>query len=226
MVNLFIHFLHTHAKQAEALYILGDLFEAWIGDDYVEPALQPVMQALHELTQQGPRVLVMHGNRDFLMGRKFEQMTGAHIIPDPSVIDLYGTPTLLMHGDTLCTDDVDYQQLRRQFHDPDWQADFLSRPVEKRLAFAQQAREESKRETRKKAEVIMDVNQKAVRQALKENDVLQMIHGHTHRPNTHRITLDQHSATRTVLGDWYQHGSMLICTDASCRMQTLYPEIT
>lgn len=224
MITLFLQFIETKARQSDTLYILGDLFEAWIGDDYVEPALQPIMQALHELTQHGTKVFVMHGNRDFLLGNEFENMTGARLIKDPSVIDLYGTPTLLMHGDTLCTDDVDYQQLRQQFHDPNWQTDFLNRPVEKRLAFARHAREESKRETSKKANIIMDVNQKAVKQALKAHSVIQMIHGHTHRPNTHIIKLDGQTATRTVLGDWYKHGSMLCCTESSCRMETLYPD--
>lgn len=224
MVKLFVEFIESQASRAETLYILGDLFDAWIGDDYVDPALQPVIQALHDVAQSGTAVFVMHGNRDFLMADGFEKMSGTTLIEDPSIIDLYGTPTLLMHGDTLCTDDVDYQQMRKQFHDPRWQKDVLSRSVEKRLAFAQQAREESKRETSKKADAIMDVNQKAVRQALKEHGVIQLIHGHTHRPNTHVITIDGQTATRTVLGDWYDHGYVLHCDSSSCRVKTVYPE--
>ena len=221
IINLFLDFLKETASQTEALYILGDLFEAWIGDDYIEPALDPVIKALRSLNDNSIPVFVMSGNRDFLMGERFELATGCRLINDPIVIDLYGTQTLLMHGDTLCTDDLDYQKLRQQFHDPAWQREFLSSPVEKRLAFAQHAREESKRETSKKASEIMDVNQEAVNNALREHNVTQMIHGHTHRPDTHEFMLDDRVVTRIVLGDWYHQGSVLTCSEEGCILSTI-----
>ena len=224
IIGLFLDFLQQEALQADALYILGDLFEAWIGDDYVEPALIPVIEALAALTGAGVPVFVMVGNRDFLMGHSFERQSGCRLLPDPSVIDLYGTPTLLMHGDTLCTDDVDYQQLRRRLRNPQWQQQFLSLPVEQRLAFAQQARAESRQATRVKSEIIMDVNADAVATAFAEHQVNRLIHGHTHRPNTHHLFIDGQQLTRIVLGDWYEHGSVLRCDGQDCTLKAVQPD--
>jgi UDP-2,3-diacylglucosamine hydrolase len=221
IIKLFLDFLQQEAAGSEALYILGDLFEAWIGDDYVEPALAPVIDAFAALTSTGVPLFVMAGNRDFLMGNEFEQQTGCRLLPDPSIIDLYGTPTLLMHGDTLCTDDVDYQQLRQRFRDPEWQQQFLATPVEQRLTFAQQARNESREATRLKSEVIMDVNADAVASAFTEHGVSHLIHGHTHRPNTHHLTVDSRQCTRIVLGDWYQQGSVLRCDRQDCTLSAI-----
>ena len=218
IIELFLRFLRDEAAEAEALYILGDLFEVWLGDDALFPDIKPVMEALATLTGSGVPVHVMAGNRDFLMGAGFEAMSGCSLLPDPTVIDLYGTPTLLMHGDTLCTDDVDYQRFRAQVRDPRWQAAMLAKSVEERIAYARQARAESQAAMQGKSEEIMDVNAQAVEHALRESKVTQLIHGHTHRPGVHQWELDGHPATRIVLGDWYAQSSVLRCDAEGCRL--------
>ena len=218
IVELFLRFLREDAVNADALYILGDLFEVWLGDDAVFPDIKPVMEALAALHRRGVPVYVMAGNRDFLMGAGFEAMSGCTLLPDPTVIDLYGTPTLLMHGDTLCTDDVEYQRFRAQVRDPRWQAAILAKSVEERIAYAKQMRAQSKAAMQGKSEEIMDVNAQAVGQALREHQVTRMIHGHTHRPAIHGLMLDDHPATRIVLGDWYDQSSVLRCDEEGCRL--------
>jgi UDP-2,3-diacylglucosamine hydrolase len=163
----------------------------------------------------------MRGNRDFLMGEQFEAMTGCRLLPDPWHIDLNGTKTLLSHGDELCTDDVEYVKFRKQVRQPAWQQAFLDKSVEQRLAFAQEAREQSRAHTGQTAMEIMDVNQSAVEQCLLQHDVTQLIHGHTHRPQIHHFTFNDTPMTRIVLGDWYEHGSVLECTPSGCRLQNL-----
>lgn len=220
---LFLDFLDTEAAKAEALYILGDLFEVWIGDDASVAEHDRVIKALLRLTTGGVPVYVMHGNRDFLMGRGFEQASGCKLIPDPTIISLYsGTPTLLMHGDTLCTDDVEYQRFRAQVRDPRWQQQMLALPAEQRAAIAKNYRAQSQEQSRHKAEDIMDVNQQAVAQALREHGVTHMIHGHTHRPAIHDFTLDGKSARRIVLGDWHRQGSVFTCISSGCWLKD-YP---
>jgi len=209
----FIRFLESEtARQAQALYILGDLFEVWIGDDGPQAEHLAPIAALKALTDSGVPVYIMHGNRDFLLGQGFEAMSGCRLIEDPVVIDLYGAPTLLMHGDTLCSDDVEYQAFRQQVRSPQWQAQFLAMPVEQRAAFARQAREQSAQRGREKPMAIMDVNDDAVIEALCQHKVTQMIHGHTHRPKQHTLELDDTQAHRIVLGDWYSRQSVLICS--------------
>ena len=209
IIKLFREFLHDQAAQAEALYILGDLFEIWIGDDAVPSDMKPILADLTSLTASGVPVFVMAGNRDFLMGKEFEKSSGCTLLNDPTTIDLYGTPTLLMHGDTLCTDDVDYQQFRSQVRDPVWQSDFLAKPVEERLAISKHAREESTKRTKEKSEDIMDVNSGVVEETFRQHGVLQIIHGHTHRPAVHELAIDNKPAKRIVLGDWYSQASIL-----------------
>ena len=221
IIDLFLHFLQTEVNQADALYILGDLFEVWIGDDYVEPELNAVIDALAALTSSGVPVSVLAGNRDFLMGHEFEQRTGCRLLQDPSVIDLYGVPTLLMHGDTLCTDDVEYQVLRQRFRDPDWQQQFLALPIDQRLQMAQQVRNESRQAISIKSEIIMDANHDAVIEAFTSHQVTRLIHGHTHRPNTHTINHGGQQLTRIVLGDWYEQGSVLRCDARQCLLTAL-----
>ncbi|MCW9088999.1 MAG: UDP-2,3-diacylglucosamine diphosphatase [Gammaproteobacteria bacterium] len=216
-IRLFLDFLAEEAQQAEALYILGDLFEAWLGDDLVLPEYLPVIAALKALNDSGVPVYVMHGNRDFLLGGEFERMSGCHLIDDPQVIDLYGIPTLLMHGDLLCTDDHAYQEMRRQLRDPHWIAQFLTMTPEQRVAFARELRERSRRETGEKSETIMDVNNDTVTVYLKEYRVLRLIHGHTHRPASHSHPLDGTTATRYVLPDWHEYGGMLRCDADGCK---------
>ncbi len=219
MLALFRRFLAgIDAEACDGLYILGDLFEAWIGDDEDDPVLLRVLEDLAALSARGVPLSLMHGNRDFLIGERFAERTGARLLADPSVIDLYGRPTLLMHGDTLCTDDVDYQAFRAQVRNPDWQAAFLARPLAERRAIAAGLRETSKTETAGKAAEIMDVNAEAVVRALAEQGVDRLIHGHTHRPALHRLEVAGRAAQRIVLGDWYQTGSALLCTADDCRL--------
>ena len=206
ITELFLTFLRDTAPQADALYILGDLFEVWLGDDMSIPAYQACIDALQTLSQNGLAIYVMYGNRDFLMREQFESHSGAHLIHEPYVINLYDTPTLLLHGDILCTDDLKYQQLRTQFRNADWQTSFLALTPAERLAQAQKYREGSKKETAQKAEQIMDVTQQAVEQTMQQHQVYQLIHGHTHRPAIHEFSLNDKTAKRIVLSDWGQKG--------------------
>jgi UDP-2,3-diacylglucosamine hydrolase len=205
----FLAFLDTEARHAEALYILGDLFEAWVGDDDPEPEKRRVVDALAALASGGPRCFFMRGNRDFLAGPRFAAQARVRILPDPDVVELYGHRVLLMHGDTLCTDDTGYQDFRRTVRDPAWQQQFLAQPLSRRLAMAAQARDASRRHTGAAAPAIMDVNEKAVVEALRTAGVDTLIHGHTHRPGVHTHAVDGREATRIVLGDWYEQGSVL-----------------
>lgn len=210
IVELFTRFLAEQARSAKTLYILGDFFESWIGDD--DDAALPVRiaPALRALRDSGVPIYFMHGNRDFLLGPDYAARAGMTLLNDPTVIELAGEPTLLMHGDTLCTDDVEYQKFRALTRDPAWQRQFLAKPLTERRAFAAQARGESRRHTAAATPEIMDVNQAAVEAAMRSHGVRRLIHGHTHRPATHRFELDGQPAERIVLGDWYEQSSVLI----------------
>jgi len=221
LIRLVERFLAGRAANAEALYILGDLFEYWIGDDTPSAGLEIVIHALHELSAGGVPVYFMAGNRDFLVGETFAAQTGCKLLRDPTLIELYGVPTLLMHGDTLCTDDHAYQALRHQLRHPQWQSEFLSLPVEKRQAQALALREQSRQATQSKREEIMDANPQAVASAMREHGALRLIHGHTHRPAIHRFSLDDRDVQRIVLGDWYVHGSVLSATPSGLTLETL-----
>jgi len=222
-VGLFLDFLAKRAPGAEALYILGDLFEAWLGDDVLLPGYGPVLEAMKRLSEGGTRLYVMHGNRDFLLGQRFEQLSGATLIDDPAIIDLYGTPTLLMHGDQLCSDDKPYQAMRAQLRDPQWIEAFLAKTPQERIEFARELRERSRKETGEKTEAIMDVNADTVRRYLQQHQVNHLIHGHTHRPAVHHIDMDGRSAVRHVLHDWYgDGGGMLVCDEAGCTLQAIH----
>ena len=223
IVQLFVHFLNEQSqnKDLQALYILGDLFEAWIGDDFVPPGVEPVIQALSQLSESGTKIYFMRGNRDFLIGDNFCKRTGCRLLPDHQVIDLYGTPTLLMHGDLLCSDDVDYMNVRKMLRNPQWQQDFLSKTVPERIALAQAARQESQQKTQQLDSEIMDVNQQTVIDTMAQWQVSQLIHGHTHRPHTHRFSVNGNTATRIVLGDWYHQGSVLECDEHGCQLRSL-----
>jgi UDP-2,3-diacylglucosamine hydrolase len=209
IITVFRDFLRNQAPQAEALYILGDLFEVWIGDDATPPDMEPIITDLANLTATGVPVFVMVGNRDFLIGKEFEKSSGCTLITDPTKIDLYGIPTLLMHGDTLCVDDIDYQNFRTLVRDPTWQSEFLAKPVEERIAISKQKRQESKERTKEKSEDIMDVNSQAVEETFRQHEILQIIHGHTHRLAVHNLVVDNKPVKRIVLGDWYSQASML-----------------
>jgi UDP-2,3-diacylglucosamine hydrolase len=216
---LFLRFMRDIAPQAQALYILGDLFEAWLGDDMVLPEYQAAIDAMRSLSVQGVPIYVMYGNRDFLMRESFEQMSGATLIYEPHLIQLGDQSTLLLHGDTLCTDDVAYQKFRAMVRNPRWQTELLAKTPEQRLALAREYRAMSQTEMAKKDEAIMDVNEEAVLATMRQHHVQHLIHGHTHRPGFHHFELDGQPAQRIVLGDWYEHGNYLLCDGNQCRLE-------
>ncbi|MCK5811092.1 MAG: UDP-2,3-diacylglucosamine diphosphatase [Cocleimonas sp.] len=225
ITQLFIEFLDSIKLKADELYILGDLFEYWIGDDVLElqpeacpntvKLMQTVVTQLKTLADSGVKIFLGHGNRDFLIGDQFIQAAGASLLDETTVIDLYGTPTLIMHGDTLCTDDVEYQKLRIILRNPQWQADFLSQSIQDRIKEADSLRKISQKQTKDKQADSLDVNQQQVEKTMREFNVNQLIHGHTHRPATHEFLLDDMPAKRIVLGDWYQQSSCLIINSES-----------
>ena len=209
IVDLFVRFLADEARKADALYILGDLLESWIGDDDDAPLATRIAHALRSLRDGGAPIYFMHGNRDFLLGAEYAKRAGIELLADPTIVELDGERTLLMHGDTLCTDDVEYQKFRGLVRNLAWQQQFLAKPLIERRAFAAQARGESRKQTAMKAAEIMDVNQGAVESVMRTHGVRRLIHGHTHRPATHRFDLDGQAAERIVLGDWYEQSSVL-----------------
>jgi UDP-2,3-diacylglucosamine hydrolase len=206
----FISLLEQKANAADALYILGDFFEYWIGDDDLgEPFNAVVAGLLKDLTRRGVPAYLMHGNRDFLIGERFCAATGVELLHDPTVVEIQGVKTLLVHGDTLCTDDVEYQAWRRKARDPAFQAQFLAKPLAERRQAVQQMREKSRQVVQEKTAEIMDVNEEAVRQAMRSHGVRRLIHGHTHRPGRHTVDLDGQRGERWVLPDWYGRGGYL-----------------
>lgn len=208
----FLRFLREDAPQADALYILGDLFEAWIGDDDPQPLHAEIAQALNRLHQQGTPCFFIHGNRDFLLGRRFSQESLMTLLPEEQVLELYGHKVLILHGDTLCTDDVGYQKFRKKVHNPLIQKLFLMLPLKWRLSIAAKMRAGSKASNSHKDMTIMDVNQHAVEREIDAHDVEWMIHGHTHRPAIHQVDVNGKSTHRAVLGAWHQEGSMVKVT--------------
>ena len=202
-------FLLQEAPDADALYILGDLFEYWLGDDVPSQSSVAVANALSRISANGVPCYFMHGNRDFLLREDYAKQAGMKLLPEEHVIDLYGERVLLMHGDSLCTDDIAYQQLRTVVRSPAWQQDTLSKTPQERLQMALQLRDASAEHKGKKEMSIMDVNQGEVVRAFERHGVLRLIHGHTHRPATHDLEVNGQSAQRIVLGDWYTQGSVL-----------------
>lgn len=215
----FYQFLQERALGAEALYILGDFFDAWIGDDDDDPLVAEVAEKLAGLSHTGTAIYLMHGNRDFLLGEAFAQRAGASLLPDPSLIDLYGRPALLLHGDSLCTRDTEYMALRSQLRSEQWQAQILAQPLAVRRALAAELRAKSKTMNSSKAEDIMDVTPDAVTELMREQGVDLMIHGHTHRPNRHQLNIDHTPAERIVLGDWHDHAWCLVATPESLELE-------
>jgi UDP-2,3-diacylglucosamine hydrolase len=208
----FLRFLSTDAARATALFVLGDLFEAWVGDDDDDPLAAAVAAALRGLTDGGTRVAFMHGNRDFLVGEAFARASGIELLPESHVEEIEGTPTLLLHGDTLCTGDVAYLQFRSQVRAPAWQQAFLAQPLAARREFAARARAQSRMHTATAPETLMDVAPDAVRAALASSGVRRLVHGHVHRPAIHSFDAGGAPAERFVLGDWYDQGSVLEIT--------------
>jgi UDP-2,3-diacylglucosamine hydrolase len=217
----FLEFLEGEARSASALYILGDLFEVWLGDDDPAPASRTIVQSLRALTDAGVTCFVMHGNRDFLIGQRFCRETGARLIEDGTVVEIHGDRVLLLHGDVLCTDDMSYQRLRRIVRNPAVQWIFRHMSLARRRALAQKVREGSRMHVDTTEAQIMDVNAKAVANAFRESGVGTMIHGHTHRPAVHSLQVDGSPVKRIVLGDWYSQGSVLVRSASGFDLRSL-----
>ena len=205
-IDRFLEFIRGEAADADSLYILGDLFEAWIGDDDDEPGVVPILTALRELTTARVPCFFMHGNRDFLVGEAFTAATGVQLLEEFAVVEIGGEPLLLTHGDLLCTDDTRYLTLRAQLRDPAWQREFLAKPLGERRQIAAGLRQLSQTEMAAKSEEIMDVNAQAVSETMERYGVQRLLHGHTHRPGLHHFPLGEREALRVVLPDWYGSG--------------------
>ncbi|QQE90419.1 UDP-2,3-diacylglucosamine diphosphatase [Azotobacter chroococcum] len=213
IARAFLRFLKERASQAEALYILGDFFEVWIGDDAMTPFQRSIAEALREVANQGTRIFMMHGNRDFLVGRAFCRLARCTLLRDPSRIELNGAPVLLMHGDTLCTRDIAYMRFRRRLRNPvsTWLLRHL--PLSRRQQLARKWRDASRLQVRQKATEIVDVTPDEVPRTMASHGVLTLIHGHTHRPAVHELQIDGRDARRIVLGDWNRQGWVLQVDD-------------
>ena len=210
--DAFVNFLQNQLVDAASLYILGDFFEVWLGDDDDESFNLEVIESLRTLTIP---VYIMHGNRDFLIGEKFCQQTNSVLLPDPTVVELFGTRFLLMHGDSLCTRDKTYMTTRKAFRDPLFQKDFLSKPLAERKAYAQAIRDQSKEHMQGSVQEIMDVTPQEVIAEMEKHGVKQLIHGHTHRPARHTVDLSQSQGTRYVMGDWNELGWYLVVSNSA-----------
>lgn len=218
----FFHFLDTIAVGTDALYILGDLFEYWVGDDDLDaPIARQSAQKIKALTESGTPVYFMHGNRDFLLAQRYADLCGMTLLDDPTVVNLYGIRTLLTHGDTLCTDDTSYQRYRKLVRHPLVRGSLLALPLGLRHGMARSARSRSERAKTGKPYEIMDVNRDAVIGMFRRSGVMRMIHGHTHRPARHPVTVDGKAGERWVLPDWYGEGGYLACTAAGCELLSI-----
>ena len=206
-------FLLEEKFKINTIYILGDLFEYWLGDDDPNPSYREIKLLLKNLSQKGISIFFMHGNRDFLIGEKFAEEAGCHILPDPHVMDLFGKKVLMSHGDIFCTDDKEYQSFRKQTRDPAWKDSILSKSLSFREEFAKKARLESSKHTNSKKNEIMDVNKDEILKMYEKYNVEIIIHGHTHRPAIHDIFFNGKNCQRIVLGDWYEQGSILRCDE-------------
>ncbi|EDF8717802.1 UDP-2,3-diacylglucosamine diphosphatase [Salmonella enterica] len=216
----FLRFLHGEARQADALYILGDLFEAWIGDDDPNPLHREMAAAIKSLVDSGVPCFFIHGNRDFLIGKRFARESGMQLLPEEQVLTLYGRRVLIMHGDTLCTDDPGYLAFRAKVHTPWIQKLFLALPLFIRRRIAQKMRSDSKAANSSKSMEIMDVNPRAVVEVMEKHQVQWLIHGHTHRPAIHTLNANGKEAHRAVLGAWHKEGSMVKVTESDVELIT------
>lgn len=219
IIAAFCRFLKEISRTADALYILGDLFEYWIGDDDPATGLDEVLHALRDLSVAGTSMFFVHGNRDFLVGKSFAKFTRCTILPETSIIDLYGTPVAIMHGDSLCTDDVAYQRYRARVRNKWVRKALLLLGTKQRLKIAARLRNKSMAATAGKHPEIMDVNQAAVEQVMLNHGVRYLIHGHTHRPAIHDFIIDGKAYKRIVLGDWYEQGNVLICSPEGMELE-------
>lgn len=213
LIELTVDFLATQTKDIESLYLLGDIFNTWLGDDIVPSEFEPLIAQLQQLHQTGINTYLMVGNRDFMMGKQFAERCGCQLISDPIIIDLYGIKTLLMHGDSLCIDDVSYQRYRRTTRNKCLQWCFLHLPARYRQAISDKIKQQSREQKQFKSSMIMDVNEAEVRRIMQQYGVQYLIHGHTHRPAIHTFIVDNKPAYRIVLGDWEANTSVLKCDD-------------
>jgi UDP-2,3-diacylglucosamine hydrolase len=217
----FMGFLSGRATNADALYILGDLFESWIGDDAADASQREVMAGLSALASGGTACFVMHGNRDFLLGAEFCRASGTQLLVDPTIVTLFGERVLITHGDALCTDDVSYQRLRGTVRDAEWQRRFLALTREQRAILANAARAGSRAHTAKTRYEITDVNAASVASLIRAAEVTTLLHGHTHRPAVHQLSVDGRACTRIVLGDWHNNGHALEWNFKGYRVENL-----
>ena len=219
ITRAFLRLLETRAPSFDELYILGDFFEVWLGDDTIDELGREVVRALSQLSSQGTRVYLMHGNRDFLLGRRFCRAASCTLLNDPTVVKLNGEPVLLMHGDSLCTDDLEYMRMRRWLRNPASRLLLRNLPKRTRYKLGRKLRDESQSRTRMKAADITDVNLGAVAHIMREKGVKTLIHGHTHRPAIHDLMIDGAPAVRIVLGDWDQAGWALEVDENGKRLE-------
>ncbi len=218
--RLFLDFLRQRASREPALYVLGDLFDYWVGDDDLkDPFNSQIIEALAACSRGGTSIRVMHGNRDFLLGSAFAEASRVQLVDDPVALDLFGTNTLLMHGDTLCTDDLEYQAFRREVRSEAWRSMFLAQPLARRKQTIDGLRALSESEKTRKPMELMDVNSGAVESLLRARGYPRLIHGHTHRPARHEHRVDGRVCERWVLPDWYAAGGVLVCDEAGCRLE-------
>lgn len=219
IIRAFFHLLDSLQDQFDELYLLGDIFEVWLGDDTPSHCADQLADRLRALADAGIRVFLLHGNRDFLLGAHYAARCGAQLIEEPVLLQVAGRNALLMHGDALCTQDTDYQAFRRMVRDPQWQQTFLAKSLEERISIGRQLRDKSQQSAKEKADYIMDVSQDEVVAVMEQHQVSLLIHGHTHRPATHSVQLTSGTATRMVLGDWYKQGWYILADDHAARLE-------
>ncbi len=225
ITRAFFSLLEQFEGKVDRLFILGDFFEIWLGDDALTPTAKQVAEQLKQFSRSGCGIFIMHGNRDFLLGEQYAHDCGAELIHEPCLTEIGGQQCLLMHGDSLCTDDQLYMDFRKMVRNPAWQAEFLSKTLEERIAFGKQARDQSQEDAQDKSYEILDVNQDEVIRVLQEFEVPLFIHGHTHRPDRHLVKVDGRQCERIVLGDWYKQGWYIIADDSTLELRSFeFPE--
>ena len=218
ITRAFFHLLDQLHGQYEELFLLGDIFEVWLGDDTPSTCAHQLAEKLHAIASQGVRIFLMHGNRDFLIGQAYADRCGASLIQEPWLLTVAGKKALLMHGDALCTRDVDYLAFRQMVRNPVWQSAFLSKPIAERIAIGRELREKSQASAKEKTDMIMDVTPAEVVAVMEQHQIELLIHGHTHRPAVHTAPMANGAGTRMVLGDWYKQGWYILADVDAARL--------